>query len=114
MYGRVLEDVYGVGRLATLEPRPLHDDSAPVSAFANPAMAEGVTTRIDQALETPGARDLTAKGVPAFDYAALRAQAGGTPWLLNNGYSRQMALEAVASGAAAAMRSRLDPPPGTP
>ncbi len=53
--------------------------------------------------QTGGARDLTAKGVPAFDYAALRAQAGGTPWIVNNGYSRPMALEAVASGAADAV-----------
>ncbi len=53
--------------------------------------------------QTGGARDLTAKGVPAFDYAALRAQAGGTPWLLNNGYTRAMALDAVASGAADAV-----------
>jgi N-ethylmaleimide reductase len=53
--------------------------------------------------QTGGARDLTTKGVPAFDYAALRALAGGTPWLLNNGYTRQMALDAVASGAADAV-----------
>ena len=49
--------------------------------------------------QTGGARDLTAKGVPAFDYAALRTLYGG-PWMVNNGYSRAMALDAVASGAA--------------
>jgi N-ethylmaleimide reductase len=49
--------------------------------------------------QTGGARDLTAKGVKPFDYAALRAHYTG-PWMLNNGYGRQMALEAVASGAA--------------
>jgi alcohol dehydrogenase class IV/acyl-CoA reductase-like NAD-dependent aldehyde dehydrogenase len=48
-------------RLAALEPRPLHDDAAPVSAFANPTVAAGVEARIAQALETPGARDLTAE-----------------------------------------------------
>lgn len=53
--------------------------------------------------QTGGARDLTAKGVPAFDYAALRALAGNTPWMLNNGYTRQMALDAVAGGAADAV-----------
>jgi len=49
--------------------------------------------------QTGGARDLTAKGVAPFDYAALRALCTGA-WMLNNGYSRQMALDAVASGAA--------------
>ena len=49
--------------------------------------------------QTGGARDLTAKGVKPFDYAALRALYNG-PWMLNNGYTRQMALDAVATGAA--------------
>ncbi len=48
---------------------------------------------------TGGARNLTDKGVKPFDYAALRAIYGG-PWMVNNGYSRPMALAAVASGAA--------------
>ena len=34
-----------------------------------------------------------------FDYAALRA-AFGAPWMVNNGYTRQMSLDAVAGGAA--------------
>lgn len=49
--------------------------------------------------QTGGPRDLSDKGVKPFDYAALR-QAFGGPWMVNNGYSRQMALDAVASGAA--------------
>ena len=49
--------------------------------------------------QTGGARDLSDKGVPPFDYAALRALYDG-PWMVNNGYSLQMALDAVASGAA--------------
>jgi N-ethylmaleimide reductase len=49
--------------------------------------------------QTGGARDLTDKGVEPFDYAALRAIYGG-PWMVNNGYTRAMALQAVASGAA--------------
>jgi N-ethylmaleimide reductase len=49
--------------------------------------------------QTGGARDLTAKGVKPFDYAALRALYNG-PWMVNNGYSRAMALDAVATGAA--------------
>jgi N-ethylmaleimide reductase len=44
---------------------------------------------------TGGPRD-----VAPFDYAALRAQAAGTPWMVNNGYDRAMALQAVASGSA--------------
>jgi N-ethylmaleimide reductase len=43
---------------------------------------------------TGGPRD-----VAPFDYAALRARFGG-PWMVNNGYTRAMALEAVSSGAA--------------
>jgi N-ethylmaleimide reductase len=34
-----------------------------------------------------------------FDYAALRSRFNG-PWMVNNGYQRQMALDAVATGAA--------------
>ena len=52
--------------------------------------------------QTGGARDLSDKGGKPFDYAALRAIYGG-PWLVNNGYSRQMAVDAVGSGAADAV-----------
>ncbi|HRC39289.1 MAG TPA: alkene reductase [Rubrivivax sp.] len=44
--------------------------------------------------QTGGARDFA-----PFDYAALRRQFNGA-WMVNNGYSRVMALQAVASGAA--------------
>ena len=44
--------------------------------------------------QTAGARDFA-----PFDYAALRLQFDGA-WIVNNGYRRQMALDAVASGAA--------------
>jgi N-ethylmaleimide reductase len=44
--------------------------------------------------QTAGARDFA-----PFDYAALRRRFDGT-WIVNNGYERQMALDAVASGAA--------------
>lgn len=43
---------------------------------------------------TGGARDFA-----PFDYAALRERAKA-PWMVNNGYDRQMALDAVSSGAA--------------
>ncbi len=49
--------------------------------------------------QTGGARDLSHLGVAPFDYAALRRAFGGA-WMVNNGYTRQMALDAVASGAA--------------
>ena len=44
--------------------------------------------------QTAGARDFA-----HFDYAALRRRFDGA-WMVNNGYQRQMALEAVASGTA--------------
>jgi N-ethylmaleimide reductase len=44
--------------------------------------------------QTAGARDFA-----AFDYAALRRRFNGA-WMVNNGYDRRMAMEAVASGAA--------------
>jgi N-ethylmaleimide reductase len=44
--------------------------------------------------QTGGARDFA-----PFDYAALRRQFSGA-WMVNNGYSRTMALQVVASGAA--------------
>ncbi len=43
---------------------------------------------------TGGARDFA-----PFDYAALRRRFNG-PWMVNNGYQRQMAMDIVASGAA--------------
>ena len=46
---------------------------------------------------TGGPRDVLANGKP-FDYAALRSAAPtGGAWIVNNGYDRQMALDAVAS-----------------
>jgi len=44
--------------------------------------------------ETGGARDSV-----AFDYAALRDRFDGV-WMVNNGYDRQMAIDAIASGRA--------------
>jgi len=47
--------------------------------------------------QTGGPRDIA-----PFDYAALRERFAGT-WIVNNGYTREMALDAVASGAADAV-----------
>jgi len=44
---------------------------------------------------TTGARD-----VAPFDYAAMRAPVADARWMVNNGYTREMALTAVAAGAA--------------
>lgn len=49
---------------------------------------------------TGGPRDLTAQGVAPFDYRAFREGFGDTAWMVNNGYDRAMAVEAVQSGAA--------------
>ena len=49
--------------------------------------------------QTGGPRDLTDKGVKPFDYAALRRLYRGA-WIVNNAYTRAMAIDAVASGAA--------------
>ena len=44
--------------------------------------------------QTGGARDIA-----PFDYQAMRQRFGG-PWMVNNGYTREMALQAVAEGRA--------------
>ena len=49
--------------------------------------------------QTGGARDLTDKGVAPFDYAAMRAHFKGA-WMVNNGYSLQMAQDTLAKGEA--------------
>jgi N-ethylmaleimide reductase len=48
--------------------------------------------------ETGGPRT-PAEGQPAFDYAALRSRFPGG-WMVNNGYSRALAIETVAGGKA--------------
>ncbi|MAE63720.1 MAG: aldehyde dehydrogenase [Phycisphaeraceae bacterium] len=47
-------------RLGALGPKPADDPDAPLSAFANPNVAEAIDAAIDRALEDPGARDVTA------------------------------------------------------
>lgn len=72
-------------------------DSDPQALFED-AVAQLVPLRLAfvEVVEgqTAGARDFA-----PFDYAALRRRFDGA-WMVNNGYQRQMALEAVASGAA--------------
>ena len=47
--------------------------------------------------ETGGPR--SPANVPVFDYAALRSHWPG-PWMINNGYTRTNAIDAVATGTA--------------
>ena len=47
--------------------------------------------------QTGGARDLSDKGVAPFDYVALRRLFSGA-WMVNNGYTRAMAMDVVARG----------------
>ncbi len=49
--------------------------------------------------QTGGPRDLSDKGVPPFDYQALRQHYKG-PWMVNNGYNLAMANEVIAKGEA--------------
>jgi N-ethylmaleimide reductase len=51
---------------------------------------------------TGGERELKLGDGSVFDYEAMRERAA-TPWMVNNGYDRAMALDAVASGRADAV-----------
>jgi hypothetical protein len=48
-------------RLGPLAPTAASDELAPLSAFANPRMAESIDEAIEEGLKTPGAVDVTAK-----------------------------------------------------
>jgi acyl-CoA reductase-like NAD-dependent aldehyde dehydrogenase len=47
--------------LGPVRPVTARDESARLSAFANPAMADAIDSLIEQGLQTPGATDVTAK-----------------------------------------------------
>jgi acyl-CoA reductase-like NAD-dependent aldehyde dehydrogenase len=47
--------------LGPVTPLPARDEGARLSAFANPAMADGINAAIEDGLQTPGATDVTAK-----------------------------------------------------
>jgi len=69
-------------------PQALHEHAVAMLAPLRLAYLHVVEGR------TGGARDYA-----PFDYAALRRRFGGA-WMVNNGYTRSMALDAMASGAA--------------
>jgi hypothetical protein len=48
-------------KLGPLAPLPARDENARLSAFANPAMADGIEAMIEDGLRTPGATEATAK-----------------------------------------------------
>jgi acyl-CoA reductase-like NAD-dependent aldehyde dehydrogenase len=48
-------------RLGPVVALPARDENARLSAFANPQMAEGINTLIEEGLQSPGAADITAK-----------------------------------------------------
>ncbi len=70
------------------DPQALHEFAVAMLAPLNLAYLHVVEG------QTGGARDYA-----PFDYAALRRRFNGA-WMVNNGYTRAMALDAVASGAA--------------
>jgi acyl-CoA reductase-like NAD-dependent aldehyde dehydrogenase len=53
-------------RLAQIQPLPAEDERARLAPFADPAVAERISAMIDQGLDEPGARDVTAarRGTP--------------------------------------------------
>lgn len=102
---QAVADTIGAGRsgirlspLTTFSDTPL--DSDPQALYGH--LVDGLA-RIGLAYvhviegETGGAR--TPDQAPAFDYAALRARFPGA-WMVNNGYDRSMALQAIDSGRA--------------
>jgi len=58
-YGREIADALAA-KLGPVAPLPARDDNARLSAFANPAMANGIDAQVEEGLKTPGATDTTA------------------------------------------------------
>jgi acyl-CoA reductase-like NAD-dependent aldehyde dehydrogenase len=65
-------------RLASVTARPWDDPACEISAFANPAVAEGINALIEEGLKVPGAVDVTEKirGTPRL------IKDGRCAWLL--------------------------------
>lgn len=65
-------------RLAGVKARPSDDPNCEISAFANPAVADGINALIEEGLKTPGAEDVTQKlrGTPRL------VKEGRCAWLL--------------------------------
>ncbi len=65
-------------RLAAVEPLDPDDDRATLAAFPDPQVARRISSRIDQALDSPGAGDLTR----TFRGSPRLAERGGATYLL--------------------------------
>ncbi len=76
-HGREIADALA-RRLAQVEALDPEDDRAQLAAFVNPEFARRISATIDQALDTPGAEDLTLRhrGTPRL------AEKGGSTYLL--------------------------------
>ena len=59
-HGREIAEALA-GRLAAIEPRPLHDPAASLAAFTDRRQAIAISEHIDRLLRVPGAEDLTAR-----------------------------------------------------
>ena len=59
-YGREIAEALAK-KMAAWEPKPASDESACLSAFANPKMADSIDATLEQDLKIPGALDLTAQ-----------------------------------------------------
>jgi acyl-CoA reductase-like NAD-dependent aldehyde dehydrogenase len=59
-YGAEIADALA-RKLGPVAPAPAQEDTARLSAFANPAMANGIDAMIEEGLKSPGATDVTAK-----------------------------------------------------
>lgn len=58
-YGREIADALA-RRLGPVTPLPARDENAKLSAFANPAMANGIDAMLEEGLRTPGCTEVTA------------------------------------------------------
>ncbi len=65
-------------KMAAIPARALEDPAAALAATADPAVAEGISQHIDQQLQIPGARDLTAE----LRSGGRVAEVGGCTFLL--------------------------------
>jgi N-ethylmaleimide reductase len=99
---QAVADAIGGGRTGLrLSPVTPSNDAGPDSdpqALYEAAVAQLAPLRLAYLHVVEGATG-GARDIAAFDYAALRSRFAGA-WMVNNGYDRAMALDAVASGRA--------------
>lgn len=100
-----IADEIGAGRTGIRLSPVTPSNGAPPDADAQ-ATYEAVAVRARQLglafVEVVEGATGGAREFHGFDFAALKAAFGG-PWIVNNGYTREMAIQAVAGGAADAV-----------